>query len=120
MRSIQYAVQVLGAPLILVLGHERCGAVEAGVSVVEKTVYPGSIGQMVEPIIPAVLKARAQGGLKEEELLDAAVRENVCRTVQRLRTAEATLTEPIAAGKVRVVGARYDLDDGKVDFFMET
>jgi carbonic anhydrase len=37
-----------------------------------------------------------------------------------LRTAEATLTEPIAAGKVRVVGARYDLDDGKVDFFMET
>jgi carbonic anhydrase len=120
MGSIQYAVQVLGVPLILVLGHERCGAVEAAVSVVEKnTVYPGSIGQMVEPIIPAVLKAKTQGGLKGEELLDAAVRENVRRTVQRLRTAEATLTDPIAAGKVRVVGARYDLDDGKVDFFME-
>ena len=120
MGSIQYAVQVLGVPLILVLGHERCGAVDAAVSVVEKnTVFPGSIGQMVEPIIPAVLKARSQGGLKGEALLDLAVRENVRRTVQRLRTAEPTLSDPIAAGKVRVVGARYDLDDGKVDFFIE-
>ena len=107
-------------PLILVLGHERCGAVEAAVSVVEKnTVYPGSIGQMVEPIIPAVLKARSQGGLKGDALLEASVRENVRRTVQRLRTAEPALMDPIAAGKLRVVGARYDLDDGKVDFFIE-
>lgn len=119
MGSIQYAVQVLGVPLILVLGHERCGAVEAAVSVVEKnTVYPGSIGQMVEPIIPAVLKARAQGG-KGDVLLDAAVHENVRRTVQRLRTTEPALIELIAAGKLRVVGACYDLDDGKVSFFME-
>ena len=120
MGSIQYAVQVLGVPLILVLGHERCGAVEAAVSVVEKnTVFPGSIGQMVEPIIPAVLKARAQGGLKGDALLDAAVQENVRRTVQRLRSTEPSMIEPIAAGKLRVVGARYDLDDGKVSFFME-
>lgn len=120
MGSIQYAVQVLGVPLILVLGHERCGAVDAALSVVEKnTVFPGSIGQMVEPIIPAVLKARSQGGLKGEALLDLAVRENVRRTVQRLRTAEPALSDSIAAGKVRVVGARYDLDDGKVDFFIE-
>ena len=120
MGSIQYAVQVLGVPLILVLGHERCGAVEAAVSVVEKnTVFPGSIGQMVEPIIPAVLKARAQGGLKGDALLDAAVHENVRRTVLRLRSTEPSMIEPIAAGKLRVVGARYDLDDGKVSFFME-
>jgi carbonic anhydrase len=118
--SIEYAVQVLGVPLILVLGHERCGAVEAAVSVVEKnTVYPGSIGRMVEPIIPAVLKAKAQGELKDDALLDAAVHENVRRTVQRLRTSEPALVEPMAAGKLRVVGARYDLDDGKVSFFME-
>ncbi|MDB5885780.1 MAG: carbonic anhydrase [Polaromonas sp.] len=117
--SIQYAVQVLGVPLVLVLGHELCGAVEAALSVVEKnTVYPGSIGQMVEPIIPAVLKARASGSLKGEDLLDAAVRENVRRTVERLRTSEPAMLEPIRNGKLRVVGARYDLDDGLVDFFM--
>ena len=121
MGSIQYAVQVLGVPLVLVLGHERCGAVEAAVSVVEKnTVYPGSIGQMVEPIIPAVLKARAQGGLKGDALLEASVRENVRRTVMRLRTAEPGMMDPIKAGKLLVVGARYDLDDGKVDFFLES
>ena len=118
--SIQYGVQVLGAPLVLVLGHERCGAVEAALSVVENnTTYPGSIGQMVEPIIPAALKAKSNGKLKGEELLDAAVRENVRRVVNRLRTYEPALLEPLRTGKLRVVGARYDLDDGKVDFFIE-
>ncbi len=118
--SIQYGVQVLGAPLIIVLGHERCGAVEAALSVVEKqTIYPGSIGQMVEPIIPAVLKAKSTGVLKGEALLHAAVRENVRRIVTRLRTSEVAFLPPLRDGKLRVVGAQYDLDDGKVDFFME-
>jgi carbonic anhydrase len=117
--SIQYGVNVLGAPLIVVLGHERCGAVDAAVSVVQKNaVYPGSIGQMIEPIIPAVLKARS-GGAKEEELLDQAVRENIRRTVMRLRESEPSLIEPQRAGHLRIVGARYDLDDGKVDFIVE-
>lgn len=114
--SIQYAVAELGVPLILVLGHERCGAVDAALSVVQKgTNFPGSIGQMIEPIVPAVLAAQRQPG---DDLLDKAVRENVRRTVARLRTAsEPILADPIRAGKVKVVGARYDLDDGDVDFF---
>lgn len=116
--SIQYGVAVLGAPLIVVLGHQRCGAVEAAVAVVEKNAtFPGSIGQMVEPIVPAVLKARA-AGFKGDELLDEAVRQNVRRVVERLRTSEPLLIEPLRAGKLKVVGARYDLDDGKVNFFM--
>lgn len=118
--SIQYGVQVLGAPLVLVLGHERCGAVEAAISVVEKnTVYPGSIGQMIEPIIPAVLKAKSRGPAKGDALLDAAVRENVGRIVRRLRSSEEALLAAQRAGKLKIVGARYDLDDGKVDFFMD-
>lgn len=118
--SIQYGVQVLGTPLIVVMGHERCGAVDAAVSVVQKnTTFPGSIGQMVEPIIPAVLKARSGGNVKEEDLLDLAVRENVRRTVLRLRESEPSLIEPQRTGKLRIVGARYDFDDGKVDFIVE-
>ena len=117
--SIQYGVQVLGAPLVIVLGHERCGAVEAALAVVEKNAtFPGSIGAMVEPIIPAVLKARSSGTAKGDDLLDASVRENVRRTVERLRNSEPALIEPVRAGKLMVVGARYSLDDGRVDFFI--
>lgn len=118
--SIEYGVLVLGVPLIVVLGHERCGAVEAALTVVQKNAtFPGSIGQMLEPIIPAALKANSAGGLKGDDLLDAAVRENVRRTVDRLRNSEPSLIEPMHAGTLKIVGARYDLDDGKVDFFME-
>ena len=120
--SIEYAVAQLGVPLVVVMGHERCGAVEAAVTVVERNAtFPGSIGQMIEPIIPAVLKARA--GLKskaqhsEGELLETAVRENVLRVVNRLRTSEALLLEPVRTKNLLVVGARYDLDDGEVEFF---
>lgn len=113
--SIEYAVANLGVPLIVVLGHERCGAVEAAVSVVlQNATYPGSIGRMIEPIVPAVLQARDDPG----DLLDNAVRRNVSRTVERLRTAsEPLLLDPLAAGRLKIVGARYDLDDGSVDFF---
>ena len=119
MGSIEYAVAVLGVPLIVVLGHERCGAVDAAVSVVEKnTAYPGSIGQMIEPIIPAVLQARAKSpSARGEDLLDAAVRENVMRVAERLRDSAALLREPVRSGKLKIVSARYDLDDGSVEFF---
>ena len=114
--SIEYAVAELGVPLVLVLGHERCGAVSAAVSVVEKnTIFPGAIGEMVEPIVPAVLRARSQPG----DLLDNAVRENVRGVVVRLRQEGPILANAIGAGKLRIVGARYDLDDGAVDFFDE-
>jgi carbonic anhydrase len=111
--SIQYAVAELGVPLVVVMGHERCGAVEAAVAVVEhNATFPGSIGQMIEPIVPAVLSARNQPG----DLLDNAVRENVRRVVSRLRTSEPVLMEPLRAGTLKIVGARYDLNDGSVDF----
>ena len=118
MGSLEYAVAELNVPLVVVMGHERCGAVAAAVSVVEKgATFPGSIGRMVEPIVPAVLDARRQGAT---DLLDASVRNNVRRTVGRLRDfSEPMVLERIRSGKLRVVGARYDLDDGRVDFFDE-
>jgi carbonic anhydrase len=115
MGSIEYGVAVLGAPLVVVLGHERCGAVQAAVDMVENdATFPGSIGQMIEPILPAVLKARRDGG---EDLLDRSVRNNVHRVVERLRHTEQMLQGPQAEGRLKIVGARYDLDDGHVEFF---
>ena len=115
MGSIEYGVAVLGAPLVVVLGHERCGAVQAAVNVVENDArYPGSIGQMIEPILPAVLRAQREGG---PDLLDRAMRHNVMRVVERLRTTEQMLQGPQQEGRLKIVGARYDLDDGHVEFF---
>lgn len=118
MGSLEYAVSELNVPLVVVMGHERCGAVAAAVAVVEQgATFAGSIGRMIEPIIPAVLAARSQG---KDDLLDASVRANVSRTVERLRVAsEPLVLDRIKAGKLRIVGARYDLDDGVVDFFDE-
>jgi carbonic anhydrase len=116
--SIEYAVAELGIPLIVVLGHERCGAVQAAVAVVkDDATFPGGIGQMIQPILPAVLHAQHQEG----DLLDNAMRENVRGIVMRLQTSpEPILLEPLEAGRLRIVGARYDLDDGTVDWFLET
>ena len=118
MGSIEYGVLVLGVPLVVVLGHERCGAVKAALDVVQNdTIYPGSIGQMIEPIIPAVLQASRPGASEGDDLLDRSVRANVRRIVQRLRTTEQMLIEPQREGRLKIIGARYDLDDGNVEFF---
>ncbi len=116
--SLEYAVAELNVPLVVIMGHERCGAVAAAVGVVQDgATFPGSIGQMVEPIIPAVLDARRNN---PADLLDASVRANVRRTVSRLREfSEPMVLDRIKQRKLRIVGARYDLDDGNVHFFDE-
>ncbi len=116
--SIAYAVAVLKAPLIVVLGHERCGAVDAATKLVtDNSQLPPSLTRMVEPIIPAVIDARAS--LKPEgDLVDHAIHMNVRHVARGLRqTADPLLAQPLAANSLKVVGAYYDLDTGKVDFF---
>lgn len=114
MGTLEYGAEHLGVPLIVVLGHERCGAVAAAVEVFKtKAKLPGSIGPMVKPIVPAV-KAVAK---KDGDMVDNAVRENARRTAEQIKTQSPIIAHLIQAGKVKVVAARYDLDDGKVEFF---
>ena len=116
--SIAYAIAALGTPLIVVLGHERCGAVDAATKLVtSNSQLPPSLTRMVQPILPAVLDARATLGTKTD-LVDHAIHMNVRHVVRGLReTSDPILAEPLKAGKVKVVGAYYDLDTGAVDFF---
>lgn len=110
--SMEYSSMSLGVPLIMVLGHERCGAVDAAVEVAERNArLPGSLMAMVEPILPAVAEAKRGN---PADLLDATVRAHALRTVRRLREEESVLTPRLASGALRVVAARYDLDSGDV------
>lgn len=115
MGSIEFAVAELGVPLVVVMGHESCGAVKAAMAVVESNArFPGKIDNMIEPIIPAVLEARGQPGDKTEN----AVRQNVRRVVRNLREeSDPLLLKPLAEGRIKIVGAYYHLDTGAVEFF---
>ena len=112
--TIEYGAAALGVPLIVVLGHESCGAVAAACEIVEKNSnFPGSIGTMLEPIIPAALAAKGKPG----DFVDNAVRENARRTAARIVSASNIVADLVKDGKVKVVAGRYDLDDGRVEFF---
>ncbi|QCI66124.1 carbonic anhydrase [Phreatobacter stygius] len=114
MGTLEYGAAVLKSPLIVVLGHERCGAVAAACDVVAKNAtFPGAIGPMIEPIVPAAIAARGRDG----DFVDNTVRENVRRTVARLKLAGPLIADMAKTGKLRVVGARYDLKSGEVEFF---
>ena len=109
--SLEYGVAELKVPLLMVLGHEKCGAVKATIEAVESnTKAPDEINWLVEGIRPAVEKAHGQPG----DLLDNAVRANVILTVQRLKNS-AILADALQNGTLKIVGARYDLDTGLVE-----
>lgn len=105
--SLEYAVEHLGVKYIMVLGHERCGAVDATVKGGEA---PGHISSLVKAIQPAVDKVKNQPG----DVLDNAVRANVSMVVQQLKSSGPILEELAKKGVLTIDGARYDLDDGKV------
>jgi carbonic anhydrase len=110
--SIEYAVKFLGVPLVMVLGHSNCGAVDATIKVLkEKITLPGQLQEMIRDIRPAVEAARPP---KPENLLQAAIEENVRHGVRRLTEAKPIVSELVSGGKVKVVGANYDLATGKV------
>lgn len=109
--SVGFAVGALGVPLIMVLGHVRCGAVIATVEALRSGQRPeGDVGYLVGEIAPAVVAA----GLDDPDVADKAMRTHVGRTVRRMRELSG-VPEAIAAGRVDVVGAVYDLDTGRVD-----
>jgi carbonic anhydrase len=112
--SIQYGVAELKIPLLVVLGHEKCGAVKATVEAVEKNspAMGNDIDALVAAIKPAVQKAEAD---KATDALDASVRNNVANIVTALGGA-AVISAAVAAGSLKIVGARYDLDTGEVEF----
>jgi carbonic anhydrase len=110
--SLEYAVQVLNTPLILVLGHGACGAVDATIkSVKDGTTLPGHLPSLVAAIKPAVDAAKGDSG----DMLMNAIRRNVLLNVDKLKNAAPILKSFADDKKIRVVGGVYELKSGKVE-----
>ena len=109
--SIEFAVEEFGSPLIVVLGHERCGAVTATIDAVQSGgTAPGHIGAIVDALRPIVEPLVGGPG----DVVERAVRANVRAQAAALTARSPLIAAHVAAGEVRVVGARYDLDTGRV------
>jgi carbonic anhydrase len=110
--SLEYAVSALATPLIVVLGHDACGAVDATIkSLKDNTTLPGHLPSLVEAIAPAVKAVSGQSG----DVLANAIKQNVIDTVAKLKSTAPILSAAVEQGKLKVAGGIYRLRTGKVD-----
>lgn len=113
--TVEYGAAVLGSPLIVVLAHTNCGAVKAACDVVTKNAtYPGAIGPMIEPILPAALAVRGQPG----DYVNNTAKESARRTEARLTSASTLIAGLAGEGKLKIVPAIYDLETGVVTYIV--
>jgi carbonic anhydrase len=110
--SLEYGVQFLGVPLIVVVGHSGCGAVDAAIKVLKTSAQlPGHLPDLIRAIKPAVVVAeKTQAGT----LLDNAIAENVRRQVARLKGAAPVVQKAYGDKRIDIVGGVYDIATGKI------
>jgi carbonic anhydrase len=115
--TLEYGVGHLGTPLVVVMGHTKCGAVTA---VVKGDHVGGSSAPLVAKIAPAAKKAKAaKPTATQDEMVDAAIRENVWQAIADVFAKSEEMKEMAAKKKVKVVGALYDIGTGKVEWLGE-
>jgi len=111
--TVEYGSAVLGSPLIVVLGHTSCGAVAAACDVVTKNAtYPGSIGPMINSILPAAIAVKSDPG----DFVTNATKESARRTAAHVASASSLIKNLVDAGKLKIAAALYDLDTGMVSY----
>jgi carbonic anhydrase len=113
--SMEYACKVSGAKLVLVMGHEYCGAIKAAID----NVKLGNITQMLSKIKPAVIKSADFKGVKnskDEEYVDYVMKNNVLNTIAVIKAKSPILREMAEKGEIKIVGAYYNLNTGEVKF----
>ncbi|MBZ8176439.1 carbonic anhydrase [Corynebacterium poyangense] len=110
--SLEYAVESLGCPLVIVMGHEFCGAVGAAMNAVNNGEVPGGFTRvLIERVSPSVMAANGEGKHSAEDV----ERIHVAQTVAQLFTLYPALKERLAQGTLGVIGARYRISDNKVE-----
>ena len=109
--SIEYAVTVLNVPLIVVLGHDSCGAVKATLSALDDGMVPGGyVRDVVERVTPSILLGRRDGLTRVDEF----EARHVSETAAQLRSRSTAVAERLNAGTLAIAGVTYQLADGRV------
>jgi len=111
--SLEYSCKVAGSKLVMVLGHTSCGAVTAACKHVEL----GNITALLNKIEPAVKQIEPKTDTYSEKEIEQVADINVKLTIERIRNESAVLNEMEKSGEIKIVGAKYNLSTGKVDFF---
>ncbi|MBK9590390.1 MAG: carbonic anhydrase [Crocinitomicaceae bacterium] len=112
--SMEYACKVAGSKLVVVLGHSKCGAVISAC----KHVVMGNITTLLSKIQPAVRKVEASySDIVSDEAVQAVANENVMESIRHTLQRSTILSEMVAKGEIMIVGAMYDVESGKVEFF---
>ena len=108
--SIEFAVTVLGVPLVVVLGHDSCGAVKAALAAMNEGTLPsGYVRDVVERVAPSIWLGRRDGLTRVDEFEERHVRE----TVAQLMSRSTAIAERVSAGTLAIAGATYHLADGR-------
>jgi carbonic anhydrase len=114
--SMEFSCKVAGAKLVLVIGHEYCGAIKGAID----NVKLGNLTALLTRITPAVQACSHFSGdktSKNPEFVDLVIRENIKITVENIRKNSPVLLDMEQKGEIRIVGAYYDMDNGEVTFF---
>lgn len=115
--SLEFGPAVLGCPLIVVMGHDSCGAIKAGIAATDSADIPGGyIRDLVEKVMPSVVQARSDHEAGPDATPDQVNAVHVGRTVQMIYERSAIVRDLVEAGKLAVVGVKYRLADGDVQY----
>jgi carbonic anhydrase len=110
--SMEYGLGVAGSKLLMVLGHENCGAVKSAIKKVD--VGSDNVTSLLNEIEPAILEVEGERDAKNKDFFDAVVKNNVHQTIEDIRNRSKIISDLENDGKIKVVGAYYSLTDGKV------
>ncbi len=110
--SMEYACEHSGSKVVVVMGHKNCGAVHSAC----EGVQAGNMTQMLSKIEPAIASCKAEGKAEGAELENAVVYANVKNMIESVKAGSSILTELEEEGKIKIVGAVFDLETGKVEF----
>ncbi len=110
--SIEYGLGVAGSKLLMVLGHENCGAVKSAIKKVD--VGSENVTSLLNEIEPAIQRTEGERDVKNKDYFDAVVKNNVLQTIEDIRKRSSIVRDLENNGKIKIVGAYYSLTDGRV------